>query len=148
MAYLASRSLLGNWNLVSWEMHSADGTVSNRWGRIQRESSRTTRLVGCQFRSCKLTVFFESADAFKAAPAEIVAAWLGFLAYAGGYENDPSLGTVIHHLEICSFPNWVGGRQERFYSFDGDLLVLSTPPISLGGDSTVSTLLWEPMRRS
>jgi hypothetical protein len=87
----------------------------------------------------------ESTDPFGAAPHEIVAAWMGFISYAGRYEHDPLRKRVIHHVEICSFPNWVGTRQERFYDFDGDRLVLSTPPISLGGESAVSTLLWEPM---
>jgi hypothetical protein len=90
----------------------------------------------------------ESPDPFGAAPDEIVAAWMGFFSYAGRYEHDAVGKRVIHHVEICSFPNWVGTRQERLYDFDGDLLVLSTPPISLGGESAVSTLLWEPMTRT
>lgn len=85
----------------------------------------------------------KSADPYGAAPSEIVAAWMGFISYAGSYEHDPLNRRVVHHVEICSFPNWVGSRQERFYDFANDLLVLSTPPISLGGESAVSTLLWE-----
>jgi hypothetical protein len=85
-----------------------------------------------------------SPDPFGASPDEIVAAWMGFISYAGTYEIDDSRSRVLHHVEICSFPNWVGTSQERFYEFDGDRLVLATPPISLGGESTVSTLVWEP----
>ena len=89
-----------------------------------------------------------SADPYDAAPEEIVAAWMGFISYAGRYEHDPDSKRVVHHVEICSFPNWVGSRQERFSAFDSDLLVLSTPPISLGGESAVSTLLWERISRT
>lgn len=89
-----------------------------------------------------------SSDPFGAEPDEIVAAWMGFISYAGRYEVDPRQRLVTHHLDICSFPNWVGTEQRRFYEFDGDLLLLSTPPISLAGESTVSTLVWEPLKRT
>jgi hypothetical protein len=26
---------------------------------------------------------------------------------------------VVHHVEGCSFPNWIGTRQERHFHFDG-----------------------------
>lgn len=145
----ASRSVLGTWNLLSWEIRSSNGTVTGPIGENPRgvitydEADRMAVQVMRADRRLS-----ESADPFRAAPDEIVAAWMGFISYAGHYEIDPSGKRVVHYVEICSFPNWVGTTQERFYDFDGDLLVLSTPPIPLGGESAVSTLLWEPFDSS
>lgn len=140
-----SPSILGTWNLLSWEIRSSNGNVTRPLGEDPKglitydQGGRMAVQLMQTDRSAS-----ESADPFAAAPHEIVEAWMGFISYAGRYEIDPSENRVVHHVEICSFPNWVGSRQERFYDFDGELLVLSTPPISLGGESTVSTLVWEP----
>lgn len=139
-----SMSLIGSWKLLSWEIRSSDGVVSMPVGENPRgiiTYDGTGRMAVQLMRTDRLRS--ESSDPFGASPDEIVAAWMGFISYAGTYENDVARKRVVHHLEISSFPNWVGSRQERFYDFDGDLLVLSTPPISLGGESAVSTLFWE-----
>ena len=145
MSPSSRRSVLGSWNLLSWEIRSSGGVVTKPIGESPRGviTYDVAGRMAVQLMRAERQLA-ESADPFGAAPAEIVAAWMGFISYAGRYEDDPSLKRVVHHVEICSFPNWVGSRQERFYDFDGDLLVLSTPPISLGGESTVSTLVWEP----
>lgn len=146
---MSSPSLFGTWNLLSWEIRSSDGTVAYPIGENPRgvitydESGRMAVQVMQSDRPLS-----ESADPYAAAPEEIVSAWMGFISYAGSYEHDQLNQRVIHHVEICSFPNWVGSRQERFYEFDNGLLILSTPPISLGGESSVSTLLWERMSRT
>jgi hypothetical protein len=145
---MSSPSLIGTWNLLSWEIRASVGTVTYPLGESPRgvivydESGRMAVQLMDPDRLPS-----ESSDPFGAEPDEIVTAWMGFISYAGRYEVDSRQLTVTHHLEICSFPNWVGTEQRRFYEFDGDLLVLSTPPISLGGESTVSTLLWEPIDR-
>jgi hypothetical protein len=145
----APHSVLGTWNLLSWEMRSSNGKVTTPIGKnpkgviVYDDDGRMTVQLMQSDRPLSA-----SADPFGAAPDEIVGAWMGFISYAGRYEIDSSRKRVIHHVEICSFPNWVGTRQERFYHFEGDRLVLSTPPISLGGESTVSTLVWEPMGRN
>jgi hypothetical protein len=143
---MSSPTLVGTWNLLSWEVRSSIGTTTRPIGEsptgvitYDATGRMAVQLMSGDRPRC------ESPDPFGATPDEIVAAWMGFISYAGRYEHDPVGKTVIHHVEICSFPNWVGTTQERFYEFDGDLLVLSTAPISLGGESAVSTLLWEPM---
>lgn len=142
----SSPSLLGTWNLLSWEIRSSEGAVAYPIGENPRgvitydESGRMAVQLMQTDRPLS-----GSSDPYGASADEIVAAWMGFISYAGRFEHDPSIKRVVHDVEICSFPNWVGSRQERFYDFDKGLLILSTPPISLGGESTVSTLLWEPM---
>lgn len=146
---MSTPSLFGIWGLLSWEIRSSDGAVTHPIGMNPKgvitydEGGRMAVQLMQSDRPLS-----ESADPFAAAPEEIVAAWMGFISYAGRYDHDSVERRVVHHVEICSFPNWVGSKQVRFYDFDGDLLVLSTPPISLGGDSAVSTLFWEPLSRA
>lgn len=146
MSSLAARSLVGTWSLLSWEITAADGTVTepigaNPVGRITYDDAH--RMAVQVMHADRLRT--DSGDPFRASPGEIVAAWMGFVSYAGHYETDPSKKAVIHHVEMCSFPNWVASSQQRFYSFEDDMLILSTSPISLGGESAVSTLIWELM---
>lgn len=69
------------------------------------------------------------------------AAAAGFLSYAGRYSADTE--TVVHHVELSLFPDWVGDDQVRLIDWVEDDLVLSTPPaISHGGRTIVNRLRW------
>jgi len=51
---------------------------------------------------------------------------------------------VIHHIEVCSYPNWIGNAQERFVKLDGGVLVLSTTkPMIVQGVTRSAELVWE-----
>lgn len=72
----------------------------------------------------------EQAEAFKT-----------FLAYAGRYTIRE--GKVIHHVEICSIPNYVGKDLERDVRIQGDQLVLTTPPTLVNGSIQSIELIWQ-----
>jgi hypothetical protein len=69
----------------------------------------------------------------------------GSIAYAGAYRREGD--TVIHVVETSlfpnSFPNWVGSEQRREIAWEGDRLILSTPPTAAGVAPTVHRLVWE-----
>ena len=52
-------------------------------------------------------------------------------------------GTVVHRLDTCSYPNWVGTEQRRRFRLEGDRLTLTTPRIERGGAEAVATVVWE-----
>jgi YD repeat-containing protein len=58
----------------------------------------------------------------------------GFLAYYGSFDIDEANKTVIHHVEACIFPAWVGTDLKRTYEFSGNHLILK-----VGADR----LVWE-----
>ena len=87
---------------------------------------------------------FSSMDMLKATTEEIVAAFGTYVAYCGKYEVAED--KVTHLVEVSIFPNWVGGKQERFYKLEGDELILSTPPMILGGKQQISYLIWKKMK--
>jgi Lipocalin-like domain len=55
----------------------------------------------------------------------------GCLAYYGTFAVDEENQTVIHHLEACNIPAWIGTEQKRPFEFDGDHLVLNAPSTKL-----------------
>lgn len=72
---------------------------------------------------------FAATNLLLGTPEEILPAYFGFIAYYGTYRVMPDSNVVIHHLVTCSFPNWVGQDQKRFYEFKNGQLILSTPLI-------------------
>jgi hypothetical protein len=60
----------------------------------------------------------------------------------GTYTIHADQRTVVHHLEMCSIPNWRGSEQLRHFDLHEGQLTLSTPPILLGGAKLVSKLVW------
>lgn len=50
---------------------------------------------------------------------------------------------VVHPIEVCSYPNWIGNAQVRFAKLDGNVLVLSTKPMVFQGVERRAELLWD-----
>src|SRR5579872_1555291 len=70
---------------------------------------------------------FVSANLLNGTPEEVLPAYYGFIAYYGTYRIVSDCNIVIHHLEACSFPNWINQDQKRYYKFNNRKLILSTP---------------------
>jgi len=72
----------------------------------------------------------EQAEAFKT-----------FLAYTGQFRLVDD--KVHHHIEMSSIQNYVGRDLVRSVRFEGDRIVLVTPPTSVSGKLQTLELLWE-----
>jgi hypothetical protein len=138
-----AQRLIGHWSLVSCES-AADGHVEYPYGK-----DASGQLVydaaghmGVQIMRPGRTLF-ASGDYGSATPAEVSAAFEGYVAYYGRYSVDASAGVVTHHLEGSWFPNLVGSDQRRFFVLDGDRLTLTSPPILSHGSMRVFTLVWQ-----
>jgi Lipocalin-like domain len=83
------------------------------------------------------------ADAFGGTPEERSEAISTYLSYSGPFEVIPDQDSVIHHIEVCSYPNWIGNAQVRFAKLEGDLLMLSTKPMTFQGVTRSAELVWE-----
>lgn len=86
---------------------------------------------------------FASGDPYKGTPEETKVAFDGAIAYFGRYSINETAGVVTHHLIGCTFPNWIGGDQVRYYKFSDQRLTLSTPPTLAGGSNLVGILVWD-----
>ena len=82
-----------------------------------------------------------SSDMTGGTDEEIAEAGRSHISYCGTYHVGED--KVIHHVLVSSYPNWVGGDQERFFKFDNNHLILSTPPTKISGEEIVGQLTWE-----
>jgi hypothetical protein len=138
------QNLIGAWRLVSWQAKPGEQTtfpfgedasgllIYNATGRMSVFLSQAKRTP------------FAKSEAKAGTEAEKVAAFDSCFAYAGTYEVAD--GRLIHRLDHCTFPNWIGTAQVRFVRLDGDRLVLETPPLPFGDRQAVSRLVWERVR--
>jgi steroid delta-isomerase-like uncharacterized protein len=134
-------NFIGAWRLVSFES-KADWQTTHPFGReaqgtlVYSPGGRISVVLSKPDRGR-----FAGNDAVRATPEEKVAAFDSFLSYFGTFDVNGNV--VIHRIEQCSFPNWIGTEQRRFFLFDGNRLTLETPPIQTDGQPTVSRLTWE-----
>ena len=132
---------IGTWKLVSYENRSGNQVTyplgKNPVGYIMYndEGYMAVALMASNRRR------FSSIDITGGTNDEIVAAYGTYISYCGKYEVTED--RVIHHVEVSFYPNWIGENQERFYKFEGDKLILSTPPMILGGKQQSGYLIWE-----
>ena len=141
----AKEQFSGAWSLVSWKIEQADGAVTDPLlgpcpvGWIMYQPAGYMSVVLMRPDSPK----FASDDLMQATPAEIRAAFEGFVSYCGSYEVNEQERFVMHRIELSWFPNLVGTQQKRFFALAGDRLTLETPPLTLLGDAQVHRLVWQ-----
>ena len=140
------RDLTGDWELVEWTASVGD-TVTRPFGGdvIGRLSytpgGRMWAALARRDRPHLGTTTFAAAAADQRAASS-----RSFLAYSGRYEVDGDV--VVHHVDVSLFPDWIGGEQVRRIEWDGDELVLSSPPeTTTGGRSVVNHLRWRRSRQ-
>ncbi len=140
-----AKSVVGTWKLISAWSSTEDGTKNEApFG----SSPSGVLTYGGDGRMTVLIANGErkplSADRVAAPEKERAEAFSTFLSYAGRYSVAD--GKVIHHVEISSFPNWVGTDLVRTVSLDGDRITLTTPPVSVGGKMRTTALVWERLK--
>jgi 3-hydroxybutyryl-CoA dehydrogenase len=132
---------IGTWRLVSFEA-KAEGRATFPFGEDATGMltySSEGRMSVILSRATRAR--FETADSKAGTMDERAAAFDSCFAYGGTFEVGE--GKVIHRIEQCTHPNWVGTDQVRFYHFEGGRLILETPPMPMEGRQTVSRLVWE-----
>jgi hypothetical protein len=81
-----------------------------------------------------------SAASIRAASADDMRAILsGFIAYFGTFDIDEPARTVIHHVQACLIPSWVGTDLRRTYEFAGGNQLTLTAP----SERVVTRLVWQ-----
>src|SRR5919199_5315242 len=124
--------LVGTWRLTSWENQDDAGQITFPVGRDARGYIIYTAdgYVSVQIMTAQRERFVAD-DLLTGTTDEKARAAETFIAYGGHYEL--ASDTVIHHVELSLFPNWVGTRQVRRIEMAGDRLTLSAGPMMLAG---------------
>jgi len=143
-----SSSLVGSWELVTFESRDSAGAISHPLGK----RPKGILIYGSDGRVA-VQLFdpdrprFVSGDRAAGTEVEIRAAFNGSFAYYGHYSVDTLHGTISHRVEGASFPNWIGTEFIRHYRVDrnarGERLSLTTTPQVVAGRRIVTALVWE-----
>jgi hypothetical protein len=139
---------IGTWRLVSWRNVADDGSTADPLGEApmgyifyNHDGYMSVAIMAANRAP------FREPDAFGGTLQERSDAISTYLSYAGPFEVHADEGTVIHHIEVSSFPNWIGKDQVRFASIDGNRLTLSTKPMLFQGVVRTAELVWERVGR-
>lgn len=134
--------LIGTWRLVAWENRDEDGTTEPAFGAgvsgyliYTAQGYVAAHLMAAGRRP------FASPDVTAATPEEACAALQTCLSYAGRFSLSDN--RLSHHVDVCTFPNWVGTTLERVVELQDNRLVISTARAPFRGRMKVSMLAWE-----
>jgi len=133
--------LLGTWELVRWETSYDDGLTIYPMGEDAKGFIMYTtdgHMSAALFRGNRPN--FETGEALTASDAEKVAGWDSYYSYGGPFEIDGD--RVIHTVAHTIYPNWLGGTQVREISFEGEHLILTTPPQKTRRGTQNSRVIW------
>jgi hypothetical protein len=135
--------LVGTWKLVSASSTSSTGERSETpYGPspvgflTYTGDGRVTAMISYGGRKPlsvgggTLAPLQEQAEAFKT-----------FFAYAGRYELNGD--KVTHYIEISSIQNYVNKDLVRSVKFQGDRIILVTPPTPVNGKIQTVELIWQ-----
>jgi hypothetical protein len=135
--------LEGTWKLVSASSSTAGGERNDApFGSspagflTYTQDGRVTAMISYGGRKR-----LSSSDSLSAPAEEQGEAFRTFIGYAGRYTLDGD--RVIHHVEISSIQDWVNRDLIRSIKFEGERIVLATPPSLDGGKIQTFELIWQ-----
>jgi len=85
---------------------------------------------------------FNNSDFRLGQKNEIIEAFNSYISYYGKYEINIDKKFIIHNVEMSLFPNWVGTKVKRYYSFSNNQLTLKATPILYDNIMRTPTLNW------
>jgi hypothetical protein len=140
--------LVGTWRLRSWRNVAADGDVVEPLGAdpvgyifYNHDGYMSVEIMAADRAP------YRDGDVFGGSPQERSDAITTYLSYSGPFEVLAGEDTVVHHIEVSSYPNWIGKPQVRFATLGGNTLVLSTKPMVFQGVERRAELVWERVGR-
>ncbi|MBP3942942.1 lipocalin-like domain-containing protein [Sphingobacteriaceae bacterium WQ 2009] len=149
--YSLKNHLTGSWLLRSYIEVQVGGEESLFPFGIRPEGLLIYTADGCmslQIANAERENYIDG-DRFLAKNEEFIASALSFIAYTGNYEILSDNRTLIHHMQISSFPNWQGLSQKRSVEIDVDFLYLKTvDPVLSNGLWVNSYMTWQKMPKT
>ena len=136
-----AKRLIGTWRLESWSITDGDGKTTHPLGP-DAKGLLTYTADGFMFAflAAPLRTPFAGNDPLGGSAAETHAAMSSCHGYCGTWQIVGETG--VHAVEMALFPNMVGTQQVRFWRFDGERVVLRTPPMTRKGASGIAELVW------
>jgi Lipocalin-like domain len=140
-AHAADQRLVGTWRLISFATEDVGtGAVAKPWG--EGPTGFLTYTPGGRMSAVLTAEGRKSESGGRSAMPDRAELFMTMAAYAGTYTLTPD--GVVHHVEVASFPEWVGGDQVRYATLEGETLTIKTPPLPRfpDGRKQIFTLIW------
>jgi hypothetical protein len=136
--------LVGTWRLRTWTNVGSDGSSVEPVGKhpVGYIFYNHDRYMSVEIMASNRAPYHDP-DVFGGTGEERSAAISSYLSYSGPFEVMSDQDAVIHHIEVCSYPNWIGNAQVRFAKLEADQLTLSTKPMVFQGVERRAELVWE-----
>ena len=134
--------LKGTWELLEWANLSASGERSYPLGNDATGYISYTADGHVLVQMCaKDRPNYAGSDPFGGSASEDMSALKSQIAYSGRYSVEET--DVVHHVTHATFPNWVGSKQRRRFSFeDPDTLILSAEGATFKGQTVTAIVRW------
>ncbi|MFD9892418.1 lipocalin-like domain-containing protein [Amycolatopsis sp. NPDC059027] len=139
--------LLGSWRMIDWKVFRGHETRDPPLGPA---AACTGLLIYTEEGTMSANLMLAGRASFadgsldRGTQEERAEAYRSIISYTGTYEVDEPTATVVHHVQIATFPNFVGTDLARTCVFEGeDTLKLDTPPMKIGGELLGSYILWQ-----
>lgn len=138
--------LMGTWELISTEERLANGTKRPYQGLGPH--GKGYLMYAAHGHMCAELMNPDRPKWKKdgdPTPQEKASAFEGFTAYCGRFEVDEAKNIVYHLPDVAWRPGYLGTRQVRPYSFDGDLLTFSGKVEDVPGVESYA-ITWKKMK--
>jgi hypothetical protein len=119
---MTANPLLGVWQLKSWLLRDKQGNQHFPMGEDAQGYIiyTDTNIMSVHLSKAKRTLF-QTPSIFHPSPEEASSSYQEYISYAGAYEIIAE-NTVLHKITMGTYPNWVGGVQERTFKVMGNEL--------------------------
>lgn len=135
------KQFIGSWRLISLENHRGEkvdypmGKSAQGYLHYMDNGQVSVAIMEANRKN------FPSDDVKGGDDDERARAYESFIGYSGKFEVKNN--KVFHHVEVCSFPNWVGRAIGRNFQFKDGKLILHTDPFQFEGAMIQGILVWE-----
>jgi hypothetical protein len=138
-------AVIGRWQLLAWRSLDDDGAITGEpFGEQPHGIAIYTPggwMAGQVAATSRPAV--DGTEPLGGPAEQRAAAFSTYVAYWGRYEIAGD--RIIHHVDSSLTPGWAGLDQVRYFTLNGDDLVLRTPPMRIAGAEVVSELSWRRM---
>jgi hypothetical protein len=127
-------SLLGTWQLLTFEQMENDGSTSHPYGDMpmgRLTFDAAGRMSVFVMKPGRFASVNSTAAISRASVEDLRQIADGFIAYYGEFQVDDQENTLITKVEAATIPAWSGSEQKRIYELDGSALTLITPATRL-----------------
>ena len=134
----------GSWKLVSSEMRTSSGAIHYPLGE-----NCEGRMIFDELGNFSAQLMrpdrpaFASDDLLRGTDAEIRTAYQGYVAFWSRITIDEEKQEATYEVEGSLFPNWLGHQNLRYYEFEGNRMILRTPPFTMAAEEVTGVLIWE-----